>query len=299
MMTPIFIVFLGFLCFSTVNSQSPGIFINPSPQPADIGRFGTAPLSGNAIYTVGNLLNITWNPLASGLTTIVMWQVNAEKPKNQIGDLQYLPGSSNLGTSHYTWNPIGVDGNNANPDFDLTESNVFYFALYQTNGLTPMSVTSYFNLTDSKVNAVGQSVPATTSSIASSSSSTTSSISSTTSSVPSSSDSTAAIPSSSSATSPTITSISVKDSDSSGLTTGTKVGVGLGVSFGVAILVALLVGIYLLMKRKNATHTSPSDAPTAGTEYKQEMPSAVPSPKPRLVSTYGNSSSPHELPSYH
>ncbi|PVH77897.1 hypothetical protein DL98DRAFT_636576 [Cadophora sp. DSE1049] len=289
-MIPISLIAFGFLLFSTVHSQSPGTFINPSPQPQDFARFGTDPLSGNAVYTVGNLLNITWVPLESGSMTIVMWQVDPERPRNQIGDLQYLPGSSNLDASHYTWNPIGVDGNNGNPDFDLTDSNVFYFALYQTNGLTPLSLTSFFNLTDSKVNALGQSISATTSSILSTTSSTTSSTSSPF-------HSTAAIPSSPPATTSAIISASTGTSGSSDMTTGAKAGIGLGVSFGVAILVALLAGIYLLLKRKKATPTSPPPGLTAGqTEYKQEMP---PSPKPRLVSTYGDSSSPmHELPSY-
>ncbi|KAH7389028.1 hypothetical protein BKA64DRAFT_645498 [Cadophora sp. MPI-SDFR-AT-0126] len=310
-MTPISLIISVFLCFSSVHSQSPGMFINPSPQPQHFVRFGTDPLSGNAVYTVGNLLNITWVPLESGSMTVVMWQVDVERPKDQIGDLQYLPGSrkdqqiidsietililspGNLDASHYTWNPIGVDGNNGNPNFDLTDGNVFYFALCEKDGLTPLSMTSFFNLTDSKVNALGQSISVTTSSIISSSPSTTSSTSSF-------SHSTATIPSSPPATTSAINSASIGTSGSSDLTTGAKVGIGLGVSLGVAILVAILAGIYLLLKRKKATPTSPSVELIAGqTDYKYEMPSAASSPKPRLVSTYGGSSAPmHELPSY-
>ncbi|KAH9222042.1 hypothetical protein DL95DRAFT_441599 [Leptodontidium sp. 2 PMI_412] len=280
------------LLFSAVvRSQSPGTFINPSPQDASV--FGSiASISGTAVYTVGNLLNITWVPLASGSMTIVMWQVDPKQPKTQIGDLQYLPGSSRLDSSHYTWNPIGVDGNNGNPKFDLSTSNVFYFALYQTNGITPLSVTSFFNLTDSKINAVGLPISATTSSITPSSSSTSSSTTT-------ASQITAAVPSSPLITS-AATSTPTGSSGSPGMSTGAKVGIGLGVALGVAILVALLTGIFLLLKRRKATPDPPPVELTAGkTEYKQEMPSAVPSPQPHLVSAYGGPSPlRHELPSY-
>ncbi|KAH6716807.1 hypothetical protein BKA61DRAFT_654124 [Leptodontidium sp. MPI-SDFR-AT-0119] len=263
-----------FLFFAVVRSQSPGTFINPSPQDASV--FGSiASISGTAVYTVGNLLNITWVPLASGSMTIVMWQVDPKQPKTQIGDLQYLPGSSRLNSSHYTWSPIGVDGNNGNPESDLSTSNVFYFALYQTNGITPLSVTSFFNLTDSKINAVGQPISATHD------------------------GSFSTIPSSPLITSAT-TSTPAGSLGSLGMSTDAKVGIGLGVALGVAILVGLLTGIYLLSKRRKATPGPPPVELTAGkTEYKQEMPSAVPSPQPHLVSTYGGPPPlRHELPSY-
>lgn len=93
-MPPKFLIALVFGCISTASSQSPGIFINPSPQQQSAAAFGTGPLSGNAVYTVGNLLNVTWVPLEAGAMTIVMWQVDPERPTDQIGDLQYLPGSS-------------------------------------------------------------------------------------------------------------------------------------------------------------------------------------------------------------
>ncbi|KAG4430450.1 hypothetical protein IFR05_014076 [Cadophora sp. M221] len=281
-MTASSLIAFYFLFFSIVYSQSPRTFINPSPQ--DTSVFGSiASISGAAVYTVGNLLNITCVPLASGSMTIVM---------RLIGDLQYLPGSSRLDSSHNTWNPIGVDGNNGNPKFSLSTSNVLYFALYQTNGIKPLSVASFFNLTDSKINAVGLSISATTSGITSSTSSTTSSTSS-------ASQITAAIPSSLLITS-AATSTPAVSAGSHGMGTGVKVGIELGVNLGVAILVALLTGIYLLWKRRKVPPSPSQVELTAGKAgYKQEIPWAVPSPQPNLVSTYGGPPPlRHELPLY-
>lgn len=46
------------------------------------------------MYNSGNHLNITWVPYTAGPVNIVMWQIDNADLKEEIGILQYLPGSS-------------------------------------------------------------------------------------------------------------------------------------------------------------------------------------------------------------
>jgi hypothetical protein len=70
-------------------AQEPYEFINP---PARIGAIDTDE-TRNAVYTVGNSMNITWRSNASTISLTIR-QSRANDPETDIGDMQYLPDSS-------------------------------------------------------------------------------------------------------------------------------------------------------------------------------------------------------------
>lgn len=217
-----------------------GPFINPPERPNGAVPDGKT----NPVYAVGNPLNITWTPL-NGPATLTIWQTYPNG--SGIGGLQYLPGSraSQLPTSqsnvadivlasientYYVWNPIGVNGDDNQPNFDLVASNIFHFDLYEKGATSAAGLSIWFNLTNDTINAQGSVISTATSSFSLPASTSSSTIASSPYTLSATTTST---------TSPTISPTSSPSSShtSTGLSSGAKAGIGVGVALGTLVII--------------------------------------------------------------
>ncbi|KAF3910237.1 hypothetical protein ABW21_db0203695 [Orbilia brochopaga] len=229
MITYLIALFLVFINFGFVYSQNAGPFINP-PE-----ANGAPPdPKNNPVYTVGNSLNITWT--LAGTVSLVIWQT---KPNgSDIGGLQYLPASHSVANGYYTWNPIGVNGDNNQPRFDLVESNIFHFDLYKDGATGASALSTSFNLTNDTVDAHGSVISVAASSSISLSRPISTSKSTKTLLAPSSTSSTTtsidllSTSSTSPISTPTTSSSPSASQTSTGLSTGIKAGIAIAVSIG-------------------------------------------------------------------
>jgi len=132
----------------------------------------------------------------------------------------------------YQWN-IQTNGDNGQPSFDLTRSNIFNFALYIPGDKNALIGSSYFNLTNSTVNAQGQVISTASQTTATSS---------------------ATSQSKTSSTSQSTSSSSTSSSQSSGLSISDKIGIGIGVGIGVPLTLAALAGVFLFARHMRNNH---------------------------------------------
>jgi hypothetical protein len=235
------VTFFGFniLYVALVCAQNLGPFINP---PERTSGAQPDPIS-NPVYAVGNTINITWTNISSPVA-LTIWQSVPDEP------FQYLPFSSkaqllfestckcstylaSLSVSWFNWHPIGINGDNGQPSFDLSTSNIFHFDLFNVGATSPIAQSIWFNLTNQTINAQG-SIISTSISIFSTSASTGTADNTRPTQLPST-------PISSADSSPSPSSLS----EHYGPTSSAKIGIGVGVSIGIVVLVASLAGVFL------------------------------------------------------
>jgi hypothetical protein len=259
-----------------------GPFINP-PERLD----GASPDgSTNPVYAVGNLLNITWTP-ANGTASLTIWQTRPNG--SDVGGLQYLPGSrasqlpkrrlnvadtvlESMDKSYYTWHPIGVNGDNNQPNFDLATSNIFHFDLYENGARLASGLSLWFNLTNDTINAQGFVISTATSSV----------------SLSASTSSSATTIASSKTTSPT--SSPSPSHARTGLSSGAKAGIGVGVALGALVVIVGATGAFIWNRSKIHARVNDEqlaspyvDNPPTTTvrkEYKVEMDVTTPQQRP-------------------
>jgi hypothetical protein len=180
--------------------------------------------------------------------------------------------------SYYFWDPVGVNGDDNQPDFDLAESNIFHFDLYENGETFASGLSIWFNLTNDTVNAEGSVISTPTSSV---------SLPASTGSSPTTTSSQASSPTSSPTTS--LTSSPSPSQTSTGLSSGAKAGIGVGVALGALGAIAGIVGAFLWSRsKKNATvngeqtanpYTDNPPNTTLRPDYKVEMDGTTPQQK--------------------